>query len=532
MTHFKSTTQRPNLIPQRAFTLIELAIVVLIIGLVLAGAIQLTTSAQQGRGDQVIATDMRTVTNAVQRLINDNQAYWLDPAGSSPFASASKPPANCITTGAPICKEVVYPDRNDMTNTTGQLFSEALLKYLPPGFLLKNSDGTPIYKISISRFQDIKNAYNQDTAVFRAIVVRKPDQNLSDARLSRIASLMGTQGGVIANSSTGNDLVVQGNNGAWTARASTDFNFPTGAGNGQVQAGSLVGYTILDAVQMNTNQISRVRTGNDEANTMRADLNMGAQAVTDAAFLGMRSVQSVGGSTIAVNTSCVSTTSSAVNVIAYKANDTTPELEFSVPNEKMHNAIVTNLADHKLYQCQLVGSNWKWAAVSPLVAAHNYVYGEHRDAFSHGWTLPGIGGQPSNLDGQLITNKEAKDAICTAFPSAPPNRSVLSAGTASVLDYTQPCRQVNTWFNNSSSTPIQLTISVSDDDLELAVFIIENYATHTLFDVKMVGQLAVDHLTGDSAGDRALTVTIPPGARYAVSQDRNYSNIEVWNEYR
>lgn len=238
----------------QGFSLIELSIVLLIAGLLVAGAFQLTSNMQRQRSDQALANEMKTVVSALERFLVDQQGALT--TGITPIL-----PQN---SGRRLDNSYQINGINALT-----FFRD---NYLPGGAQFNLTD----YTIGLRRLGDVATSPSGTGTkmVIRGLVLRNPSSmsTMNDTRLSRVAALIGSQGGVLPQTPTPANTV-QGVFGAWNVLY-TDYGV-TGA-----LTSTIAGYTTTADAQINTNLLSRIDTGNPEANTMRTDLRMGAATGT------------------------------------------------------------------------------------------------------------------------------------------------------------------------------------------------------------------------------------------------------------
>lgn len=284
----------------QGFTLIEMAIVLLIAGLLVAGIGQIVGSAQKQRFDQASANEMRSIVTGTERMLVDQQAALTT---LMPFDESYKL-ADTTPNAIPGCGN-------------GAILNCLVTSYLPNGFDLTG------YTIGILR-HDVASRPS-----FRALIIRTPDNALDDGRLARVASLIGNQGGLVSNS--GNNGNVSGVMGSWSV-VSTQYAIPLTS----APKGSIAALTNTVDAQINTNTLSRINpmgTVQSEANTMYTDLYMGsgqptgmgggkanANAIVNISALGFAliDIDSLGAGNI-----CSTTTNPAPTINVYQADGTT-----------------------------------------------------------------------------------------------------------------------------------------------------------------------------------------------------------------
>jgi len=252
----------------RGFSLIELSIVLLIAGLLIAGVFSVTSNMQKQRTDQATANEVRTVVTALERYLVDNQGALTDQtAGNVIPTSLYCNPAPCSKSSQLVLGGLAvkshqlagFPDE----------YTYFQKNYLPGGLDLSS------YKIGITNYGPITTSTNTNGGLnLRGLVIRNSINAADDGRLARIASLIGAQGGMIPNTagatcatSSGGTGNVSGVYGAWCIN-SPDYSISLAS----VSAGSIAAYTSSVDSQINTNLLSRINTGNPEANTMETDL--------------------------------------------------------------------------------------------------------------------------------------------------------------------------------------------------------------------------------------------------------------------
>jgi len=203
------------------------------------------SASQKNRGDQAVANEVRTVTNAMERFLVDEQAPLNTYFTSNNLTTDSLADANLLISG-----------------TQAQTYFEN--NYLPTGF----ANNLAAYTIGLA------SSPVNGRPSFRALIIRTPDNVLDDGRLSRIASLIGTQGGMISNAGTAGS--VTGVLGSWSVPLSTSYGVPLAS----AALGDIAALTNTVDAQISVNTLSRIGAAGtgvwSEANTMRNDLFMGS----------------------------------------------------------------------------------------------------------------------------------------------------------------------------------------------------------------------------------------------------------------
>lgn len=269
----------------RAFTLVELAIVVLVLGVVISGIVQVTNRYGVQRVDNQAAQEVSQITSAVEAFVRNSAAEITKGDGT---ASASCNTTNVCgflwspsATGqnAAAIKWINFASSADTINTSSgaQRVVDAIKTYLPSGFSPANS-----YYIGFKRTGDIIVNGTSGPPNISALVVRVPaaGDNISDTRLARIAATIGNKGGFISTTAAQNNPAVTGAFGGWQANL-TGYGLPNS--NPPDTRGAITALTSFSATSnlLANNLLSRVPTGNPEANTMRTGLDMGNTIATD-----------------------------------------------------------------------------------------------------------------------------------------------------------------------------------------------------------------------------------------------------------
>ncbi|HRJ11758.1 MAG TPA: prepilin-type N-terminal cleavage/methylation domain-containing protein [Alphaproteobacteria bacterium] len=243
---------------KQGFSLIEMAIVLLISGLLTAGAVQLMTNMQQQRTDQAAANEARNIITALERFMVDQQAVLTNA------------PSTLATVGVP----VVLASNNMLLNFGGG--NIPTLKYFEDNYLnIRSTEPANSELRLLARgyrigLRNVGIVSGSSKPILRALVLRTPTNNMNESRLSRVASLIGSQGGLVRDNGAG-VAEISGVQGSWRA-ISSDYGF---VGGNAPTIGQIAVFSATIDSNMNTNVLSRTNTGNAEANTMRTNLDMG-----------------------------------------------------------------------------------------------------------------------------------------------------------------------------------------------------------------------------------------------------------------
>jgi prepilin-type N-terminal cleavage/methylation domain-containing protein len=507
----------------RGFSLIEMAIVLLIAGLLIAGAFQLTSNMQQQRTDQATANEMRNIVTALERFLVDEQANLV--YSGSPVVDQDTPQLlqaiqmNPATVPAPAIDARTYFENNYLGINT------ATLRLDPRG-----------YTIGIRNLGSINGR-----PVLKGLVLRNPPSRMNEARLSRAAALVGSQGGLVRDNGSG-AAEIAGVSGAWTVTAADYAVTPT--------IGQMAAFTTTSDTQMNTNLLSRINTGNAEANTMRTDLLMGQDSqgvptlLRNAMGLVLTRTQSrvgEGCDSGDVIRQVIILDSNGATISTQDINLTTTAGQNNLSPIKVQNAVVYGLSSDgttpQLIQCQSISGSWLWrSAFSASQASVLWNYQENKDVVAGSMGMTAIpDGIPSLANtGYLVTNGENIPGY--SVPTRGTFQGSLTLGVNSTLVRsisTTNFRARNTWWHNDLSYPIYVTIYIgtSSDRINPAVFIRQNYNPVT-------GQAATARpiVRGRSATSNvSISFAVPPNALYGIMITENEGEdtlLESWSELR
>lgn len=139
--HFLQPTTMKRPASLKGFTLIELLIVIVIIGILSAGAFALFTGSQAKARDAIRKSDIKTVETAIQLFMNDNSdvaptANELKSLnGGAAACTTTTPPAQCATgmLGKYLQKAVAQPKAGEVYCYYGNGSKYALLGFLEEG---------------------------------------------------------------------------------------------------------------------------------------------------------------------------------------------------------------------------------------------------------------------------------------------------------------------------------------------------------------------------------------------------------------
>lgn len=495
---------RFNLNSSRGFSLIEMAIVLLITGLLVGGSYQLITNMQQQRTDETAANELRGVTLALERFLSDHHESLKGNAVLQNTGSRAQLTDNItINVGGTNFGALTYFQRNYLTEAN-----------LPAGYDLTGNG----YLIGIR---------NQDTnvngrAIYKALILKRPLNTLTNVRQSRIANLVGTQGGLVRNRAPGPGVEITGGQGSWLVVDPFNQYGIAGAAVGQLAALTTTGYA-----QMASNVFSRINTGNPESNTMRADMIMGNAAGATQTAYAIRNAAGYGYTRTDATVSQVCD-NQQVNLLDENGGGFTPERKLTT--EKFMFVLGRAGLETSLLQCRDNGSGiYQWQQVgsfeySPYL--NGRIFAEQRDM---DWFL-GV-----TRTGQLYTRGEPRppqwatvnfNTFRTSFPA----NQILNARRVSTTNG----RSLHRWFYNDTGHPIVVTTLWTDGADWAFSMIKDNYNPSAPGGGRAPGpaRLVDSTKARDEDGRYTMTMVVPVNAAYSIVMFRsNDSLCEVWLEY-
>ena len=279
----------------RGFTLIELAIVMGVVGVMSAGVWRLMATGNQQTKDQAAAQQQQVVIQAVQGFLTDTQGVTLLTEMNAGLAI--KLPLACGAAAIAL----TFPAQTDAAHA-GNYSNTALCNYLPPGWNNINAYGQT-YSVQI-----LKDASSVNVAPLTysfMVIASSAAVTIPDADGGRISSLIGGDGGFIYSTPVCTAAVSAkaacGTMGAWqdldiTAATGADYKFPAAA---NVKVGSIVSRTAVLPMTSSNNWLSRTVMPNDVAttptyNTMTTNLFVGGNKLQ----LGTDSTLQTGGGNV------------------------------------------------------------------------------------------------------------------------------------------------------------------------------------------------------------------------------------------
>ncbi len=134
-----------------AFSLIEISIVILIIGILVAGVTQSSRLLNQAK-----ISSAKTMTQSSPVASIKNLSLWIESTSDSSFQSSDLDDGTAITTWNDINPQAVTKANFTPSSTTGILLKRNIINGLPA--VLVNADSSTTYSLSSSNFSNITTA--------------------------------------------------------------------------------------------------------------------------------------------------------------------------------------------------------------------------------------------------------------------------------------------------------------------------------------------------------------------------------------
>ncbi len=208
--------------------------------------------------------------------------------------------ANQMRTISKAMDDYIKDHYSDLSTGSGlvKLETDDLEPYLPYGFSFEDSRLLGDYQIALRK--DMIGEGDKQRASITGMVVADPKNDLSMMRASKIASMIGANGGVVYDGAEGNKNI-QGVGGGWNA-TEQDYGFTTGEGENQTGTLSVGGIAVgsIHAIISEgggANQkdvLYRNNSKGTEYNTMETTLYLGDQDIEDVNNLITTTAQVVG----------------------------------------------------------------------------------------------------------------------------------------------------------------------------------------------------------------------------------------------
>jgi prepilin-type N-terminal cleavage/methylation domain-containing protein len=259
---------------QRGFTLLELIIVLLIVGLLFLGLWQLMANAGKATQDQATARQMQILLTALQKYADNNADSDGFNAGHTVGYTKELIAVANAPAGLNLVRNYLPTNMRDVDGPTVQ--QQRLSLRSPAGHR---------YYLFIRRVADVPGT-NPPQHRWEGLVVAG-DQTLDDKRGARIAALVGPSGGFTYSDTT---PAITGAFGGWIIDNSvTQFGTPAAAtGPGNVRAGILSALTLGSAGLAQNPQLDpndflwREKQAGTNRNTMETPVLFSATGVTQA----------------------------------------------------------------------------------------------------------------------------------------------------------------------------------------------------------------------------------------------------------
>lgn len=254
------------------FTLIELAVVLGVLGIVTAGLWRLMSTSTQQTKDQATAQQQLALINAVK-------GYLADSTPGTGGQSLMTAPGTKIKITLPVTNASLTTCRASLATATPP--DTGLCSYLPPGF----TAGTVNPYGQAYNIQLLTGA-NTATQGYSFMIMTSGGSTIPDANGARISSLIGGDGGFLYSSTNvcGGTVgkTACGAMGAWSTDV-TNYGFGAAGSGGWIASQSFVATAGTLDYDWLARQVMPGDSGVYTYNTMTTDLFMGAyNSATDA----------------------------------------------------------------------------------------------------------------------------------------------------------------------------------------------------------------------------------------------------------
>jgi prepilin-type N-terminal cleavage/methylation domain-containing protein len=263
------------------FTLIELAIVLGVVGVLSAGLWRLMSAGNQQSKDQVTAQQQLSLINAVKGFLADTTStvpaggqQWLTALGASATANLPLPTANGSVAACQANYTALY-------GAAGSNYAD-LCNFLPTGFTTTTTNSYG-HTYMVQVLKDASPAGTAPKSYSFTVISVTPNavSEIPDTDGGRISSLIGSDGGFLYTSTAvcgsggvGNHTAC-GSMGAWTADVVVGFGYPAAS----VTPGTLASRTFVSSTSNSSYEwLARVPMPGDTTytyNTMTADMFLG-----------------------------------------------------------------------------------------------------------------------------------------------------------------------------------------------------------------------------------------------------------------
>ncbi|MDX2027631.1 MAG: tail fiber domain-containing protein [Alphaproteobacteria bacterium] len=284
----------------RGFTLVELAIVLAIAGLLFVGLWRLMAGGNQQLRDQAVANQQEQLITAVKAyLAADPQGFLRNINGTAGLGvNLPLPPTNGSRAGQAACK----------TNAT-MVPVRDLCDYLPPGFWVGNGGVTNAYGQTFAvRVLKDGTSGGQPPRTYSFMILTSGGDLIPDTSGGRISALIGADGGFVYSTNVcGTAFNIKqmacGAYGGWS-RDITSYGFTATANSGVVASNTYVSATAASSDPWLARQVFPVGDTTYKYNTMTTDLYMGQTPASPSAatniYMARPTATSGGGNFFAV----------------------------------------------------------------------------------------------------------------------------------------------------------------------------------------------------------------------------------------
>lgn len=205
---------------EKGFTLVELAIVLGVSSLLLTGLWRLMSSGSTRTRDQVAAEQHRKLLLAVQSYLETQQ-------GQEDALRSLNPNGGIGTLPIPLGNWATVQDCKALANMSA---NATFCEYLPPGF--NNTTRNPYNQVYMIRVRkDDNSAVGTMPKNYSFAVMTTGGQTIPDTSGSRIASLIGRDGGFVYAQNVCGANHLCGSYGTWSIAPSSEYNFSMVAGH-------------------------------------------------------------------------------------------------------------------------------------------------------------------------------------------------------------------------------------------------------------------------------------------------------------
>lgn len=299
--------QRLHTRKQRGFSLVELAIVLGISGVLLLGLYRIMSGGNQQTKDTAVASQQIQLINAVKTFLASTQgANWMGTSIGAPLATAI--PSKIVPLPLPTTAPDGSVSGTGVTNAPCKTFTadvnlQTFCDALPVGFSKStiNAYGQS-YGVQIVTGPTPAGASAPPTYTFMIQTLTTANETIiPDADGGRISGQIGADGGFNYSPGGGCGTNACGSYGAWTASPTAVFGFPS-APVGHIASRTYVAPEANSTLPwLSRLFIDAPGTTAPTYNTMHTDLFLGTNAGTGASnkfWLGSDSTLTTGGGTI------------------------------------------------------------------------------------------------------------------------------------------------------------------------------------------------------------------------------------------